>query len=184
MASSMCGGDQVRSTKITVSCLQSNMSAAGIGDLYFIEGNMNSNMYCEILHDPLPSETGSQGSVPAWQWLQTHLQDDHCFTEEAEGKAGQACLLTWTQWNIFGGSSSRRGRCAKSQISASCVTSSWRSIPVATSEALVNSMPRRVKAILDNDGGHTKYWQLTWCMLILTTFPKGCTHFCWQGFSF
>ena len=25
------------------------MSAAGVGELYFIEGNMNSNMYCEIL---------------------------------------------------------------------------------------------------------------------------------------
>ena len=34
-------------------------------------------------HDPLPPETGSQDSVPAWQWLQTLLQDDHCFTEEA-----------------------------------------------------------------------------------------------------
>ena len=33
----------------------------------------------------------------------------------------------------------------------------WKSIPVATCEALVNSMPRRVKAVLDNDGGHTKY---------------------------
>ena len=48
-------------------------------------------------HDPLPPETGLQGSVPAWQWLQTHLQYEHCFTEEAEGKAGQACVLTWTQ---------------------------------------------------------------------------------------
>ena len=25
------------------------MSAAGVGELYFIEGNMNSNRYCEIL---------------------------------------------------------------------------------------------------------------------------------------
>ena len=33
----------------------------------------------------------------------------------------------------------------------------WKSIPVATCESLVNSMPRRVKAGLDNDGGHTKY---------------------------
>ena len=32
-----------------------------------------------------------------------------------------------------------------------------KSIPVATCEALVNSMPRRVKAVLDTDGGHTKY---------------------------
>ena len=45
MASSMCGGDQVSSTKISVS------GAAWVlqelkGN---IEGNMNSNMYCEIL---------------------------------------------------------------------------------------------------------------------------------------
>ena len=53
-------------------------------------------------YDPLPPETGSQGSVPAWQWLQTHLQDDHCFTEEAEGKAGKACHLTWTQKTSLG----------------------------------------------------------------------------------
>ena len=64
------------------------------------------------------------------------------------------------------------------------VMEEWKSIPVATCETLVNSMLRRVKAVLGNDGGHTKYWQLTWCMLILTTFPKGCTHFCWKGFSF
>ena len=62
------------------------MNAAGVGELHLIQGNMNSNMYCEILHDPLPPETGSQGSVPAWKWSQTHLQDDHWFTEEAEGK--------------------------------------------------------------------------------------------------
>ena len=37
-------------------------------------------------HDLLHPETGSRGSIPAWQWTQTHLQDDHCFTEEAESK--------------------------------------------------------------------------------------------------
>ena len=29
------------------------MSAAGVGDLYFIEENMNSNMYCEILQQSM-----------------------------------------------------------------------------------------------------------------------------------
>ena len=65
MASSICGGDQVSSTKISVSCLQSSMvvvgmpwskccmSAAGVGELYFVEGNMNSNMYCEILQQSM-----------------------------------------------------------------------------------------------------------------------------------
>ena len=37
------------------------------------------------------------------------------------------------------------------------VMEEWKGIPVATCEALVNSMPRRVKPVLDNNGGHTKY---------------------------
>ena len=63
------------------------MSAAGIGELYFIEGK---HEFQHVLwntaaeHDPLPPETGSQGSVPEWQWLQTYLQDDYCFTEEVK----------------------------------------------------------------------------------------------------
>jgi hypothetical protein len=33
----------------------------------------------------------------------------------------------------------------------------WMRIPVATCEALVNSMPKRVKAVLEKNGGQTKY---------------------------
>ena len=36
------------------------MSAAGVGELYFIEGNINSNMYCEILQ---------QSRIPSLQKL-------------------------------------------------------------------------------------------------------------------
>ncbi len=35
----------------------------------------------------------------------------------------------------------------------------WKRTRVATCEALVNSMPKRVKAVLENNGGHTKYWR-------------------------
>ncbi len=34
----------------------------------------------------------------------------------------------------------------------------WKRTPVATCETLVNSMPKRVKAVLENNGGHTKNW--------------------------
>ncbi|XP_072237236.1 lamin-B3-like [Leuresthes tenuis] len=37
------------------------------------------------------------------------------------------------------------------------VMDEWNRIPVATCEALVNSMPMRVKAVLGNNGGHTNY---------------------------
>ncbi len=38
------------------------------------------------------------------------------------------------------------------------VKEEWKRTPVSTCEALVNSMPKRVKAVLENNGGHTKYW--------------------------
>ncbi len=38
------------------------------------------------------------------------------------------------------------------------VMEEWKKTSVATCEALVNSMPKRVKALLENNGGHTKYW--------------------------
>ncbi len=38
------------------------------------------------------------------------------------------------------------------------VMQEWKRTPVVTCEALVNSRPRRVKTVLENNGGHTKYW--------------------------
>ncbi len=35
------------------------------------------------------------------------------------------------------------------------VMEEWKRTPVATCEALVNSMRKRVKAMLENNGGHT-----------------------------
>ena len=32
----------------------------------------------------------------------------------------------------------------------------WKNIPATTCAALVNSMPRRVQVVLDNNGAHTK----------------------------
>ncbi|KAJ7316825.1 hypothetical protein JRQ81_002987 [Phrynocephalus forsythii] len=33
----------------------------------------------------------------------------------------------------------------------------WKRTPVATCDALVNSLPKRIKAVLENNGFHTKY---------------------------
>ncbi len=57
------------------------MSAAGTGELQFIEGTMNANMYCDIL---------KQRMIPSLQRLgrrAVFLHDnDHCLAKEAEGK--------------------------------------------------------------------------------------------------
>ena len=39
--------------------------------------------------------------------------------------------------------------------STSSVMSSWKRVPVATCEALVNSMPKRIIAVLKSNGGYT-----------------------------
>ncbi len=69
-----CGSNQVRSTKTSVSCLQSSMvvgsvmfwdcMSAGGTEATVIEGTMNANMYCDILKQsmiPSPLETGAAG---------------------------------------------------------------------------------------------------------------------------
>ena len=37
------------------------------------------------------------------------------------------------------------------------VMEEWKRTPVATCEALINSVPKRVKAVLEKNDGHTKY---------------------------
>ncbi len=59
------------------------------------------------------------------------------------------------------------------------VMEEWKRTPVVTCEALVNSMHKRVKAVLENNGGYTKYWHFG---PNLDIFTKGCTHFCVQRF--
>ena len=43
------------------------MSAAGVGELYFIEGNMNSNMYCEILQQSMIPSLQKLGNRAVFQ---------------------------------------------------------------------------------------------------------------------
>ena len=168
------------------------MSATGVGELHFIEGNMNSNMYCKILQ---------QSMIPSLQKLGHRAVFQHDNDTKHTSKTTTTSLkrlrvkvMDWPSmspdlkqiehlWGILKWKVEVRKASNIRQLH-DVVMEEWKSIPVDTCEALVNSIPRRVKAVLDIDGGHTKYWQLTWCMLILTTFPKGCTHFCWQGLPF
>ncbi len=56
------------------------MSAASTGELQFIEGTMNVNMYCDIL---------KQSMIPSLQRLGCRAifqhDNDHCLAKEAEG---------------------------------------------------------------------------------------------------
>ncbi len=83
------------------------MSAAGVGELHFIDDIMNSQMYCSILKEKmLPS------LVPLvvvhfsnmTMILNTHLRPLLDFWRWTGWKwfSGQVCLLIWTQSNTYG----------------------------------------------------------------------------------
>ena len=203
VASSMCGGDQERSTKISVSCRQSSMvvgmswsKAAWV--LQVLESPISLRetwtptctvKYCRRAWSPL-SRNWVAGQCSSMTMTQKHTSK----MTIALLKRLRVKVMNWPNmspdlnpiehlWGIL------KRKVEVCKVSNICqlrdvVIDEWKSIPVATCEALVNPMPRRVKVVLDNDGGYIKYWQLTWYMLISITFPKGCTHFCWQGFSF
>ena len=158
----MCGCDQM-STKIsgvipTVKHGSGNvMSAAGVGELYFIEGNMNSNMYCEILHQSMISSLQKLGCRAVFQHnndpKHTSKTTTALLKSKGDGLAKHVSRLEPERTSLVD------PQAEISNIHQLCdiVMEEWKSIPVGTCEALVNSMHRRVKAVLDNDGGHTKY---------------------------
>ncbi len=56
-------------------------SAAGTGELQFIEGTMNSNMYCDILKQSIILSLRRLGHRAVFQH-----DNNHCLAKEAEGK--------------------------------------------------------------------------------------------------
>ena len=140
---------------------------------------MNPNMYCEILqqsmipslkklgsravfqHDNDPKHT-SKTTITLLKRLRVKVMELPSIYPDLNPIEHLWGILNW--------------KVEVCKVSNNCqlrdvVMEKWKSIPVAACEALVNSMPRRVKAVLNNDVGHTKYLQKTWCMLILIAFP-------------
>ncbi len=101
------------------------MTTAGTLELRFIEGNMYSNMYCDILKQKrmpslqkLFSNIATPNTPPRWQL-------PCCW--RWRWWSGQVCLQTWTLLSTCGASSSGRWRSRKCLTSSSSVMSLWRS---------------------------------------------------------
>ncbi len=118
---------------------------------------MNANMYCDKL---------KQSRIPSLRRLGRRAvfqhDNDHCLAKEAEGKgddwpsSSRDLSLIEHLWGIL------KQKVEKHKVSnihqlRDVVMEKWKRTPVETCEALVNSMPKRVKAVLENNGGHTKY---------------------------
>ncbi len=151
------------------------MTTAGTGELRFIEGNMDSNMYCDILKQKMMpslqklfSNITTPNTPPRWQL-------PCCW--RWRWWSGQVCLQTWTLLSTCGASSSGRWRSTMCLTSSSSVMSLWRSGRGCQQQPV--QLPRRIKAVLDNNGAPTKYWHFGqfWHVHL------GWTHFCCQLFG-
>ena len=159
------------------------MSAAGVGELYFLERNMNSNMYCEILQQSMIPSLQKLGRRAVFQ--QDNDSKHTSKTTIALLKRLRVNLAKHVSWREPNRTSLRDPQAEGGGVqSLKYLPAPWRhhgGVKEHSRGYLWGS--GKVHAQEIKDGGHTKYWHLTWCMVILTTFPKGCTHFCWQGFS-
>ncbi len=156
------------------------MTTAGTGELRFTEGNMDSNMYCDILKQKMmPSlqklfsnitttpNTLSRWLLPCcwrWRWW-----------------SGQVCLQTWTLLSTCGASSSGRWRSTMCLTASSSVMSLWRSGRGSSNNLCSSgeSMPRRIKAVLDNNGALQNIDNLD----TVLTCSLRVSHFCCQLFG-
>ncbi len=94
------------------------MSAADTGELQFIEGTMNTNMYCNIL---------KLSMIPSLWRLGRRAVFQHDNNPKHTSKTTTALLKKLRVKVIFGTSSNGRWRSARSLTSTSSVMSSWRS---------------------------------------------------------
>ncbi len=190
MVSSVNGGNQVRSTKTSVSCLQSSMvvgvSWSGAALVLPALGSYSS------LREPwMPTCTVTNWSrawsPPFGDWAAG--QYSNMITTTALLKKLRVKVMDWQsmspdlnpiehQWGILKWKVEGRKVSNLHQL-RDIIMEEWKRTPVATCEALVNSMPKRVEPVQESKGGHTKYWQFG---PNLDIFTEGCTHFCGQRF--
>ncbi len=124
---------------------------------------MNASMYCDIL---------KQSMIPSLQRLGRRAVFQHDNDPKHTSKTTTTLLkklrvkvMDWPSmspdlnpikhlWGIL------KQKVEESKVSnihqlRDVVMEEWKRTPVATCETLVNSVPKRVKAVLENNGGHT-----------------------------
>ncbi len=153
--SSVCGGNQVRSTKTSVSCLQSSM-VVGVSwsGAAWVLPTCTVTYWSRAWSPPFGDWAGGQYS--------------NMITTTALLKKLRVKVMDWPSmspdlnpiehmWGILKWKVEERKISNIHQLH-DVVMEEWKRTPVATCEALVNSMPKSVKTVLENNGGHSKYW--------------------------
>ncbi len=141
------------------------MSAAGVGELLFIDGIMNSQMYCSILKEKMLPSLRALGRLALFQ----HDNDPKHTSKATVGflKKNRVKVIQWPSmspdlnpiehlWGILKRQVEHHSPYSIQSLKK-VILEEWKKIDLAKCCQLVNSMPRRLGAIIKNHGGHTKY---------------------------
>ncbi len=152
------------------------MSAAGVGELHFIDGIMNSQMYCSILKEKMLSSLRALGRRALFQ----HDNYPKYTSKATVGflKKNRVKVIQWPSmspdlnpiehlWGILKRQVEHHSP-SSIQSLKEVILEEWKKIDLAKCRQLVHFMPRRLGAVINNHGGHTD----------LVVFVVGCTHFC------
>lgn len=143
------------------------MSAAGVGNLVFIEGIMDKTMYLNILKDNLVQSAQKLG-----------IQSDFRFYQDNDPKHKSGIVQMWLIWkcphimappaqspdlnvieNLWSilDENIRKHKISSKNDLKSALMEEWGKITPETTRKLVESVPNRLKAVINQKGGHTKY---------------------------
>lgn len=143
------------------------MSAAGVGNLVFIEGNMDKTMYLDILKNNLTQSAQKLG-----------IEDNFRFYQDNDPKHKSHIVQTWLIWScphvmkppaqspdmnvienlwaILDNKVRQHSISNKEQLKT-VLLEEWGKIGSEITKKLVESMPSRINAVIKSKGNHTKY---------------------------
>ena len=143
------------------------MSAAGVGNLEFIDGIMDKNMYLTILKKNLIQSAEKLGVRTNFRYYQDN---------DPKHKAG--IVQSWLIWNCphlmqppaqspdmnvienlwaLLDRNIRKHQISNKNDLKKVILDEWNKITPETTQKLVESMSKRLKAVINNKGYHTRY---------------------------
>ncbi len=141
------------------------ISAAGVGELHFIDGIMNSQMFCSILKEKMLPLLHALGRRALFQ----HDNDPKHTSKATVGflKKNRVKVIQWPSmspdlypiehlWGILKRQVEHHSP-SSIQSLKEVILEEWKKIDLEKCHQLVHSMPRRLGAVIKNHGGHTKY---------------------------